>query len=113
MSLLICFNHNSSYGKLCENVQKYSQTKIARWSGIRNDWIMPRTKINKLSDEDVFELDKKPTTQKDDKLVVLGQSVLQLSKLLLVKLVYFLEKHLIEGSFKILYLGTLKNRVIE
>ena len=68
---------------------------------------MPRTKINKLSDEDVFELDKKPTTQKDDKLIVLGQSVLQLSKLLLVKLVYFLEKHLIEGSFKILYLGKL------
>ena len=34
-----------------------------------------------------------------------GLAVLQMSKLLLLKFVYFLEEHLIEGSYKLLYLG--------
>ena len=96
---------NSSYGKLAENVLKYSDTKISRFSGIRNQWLMPRTVISKLADEDVFEIVKQPKQQKDDKLVPVGAAVLQLSKLLLLKFVYFLEDHLVEGSFKICYLG--------
>ena len=94
-----------SYGKLAENVSKYTDTKIARWKGIRNDWIKPRTQINQLSNENVFEVVKQPKQTKDDKLIQAGTAVLQLSKLLLLKFVYFLESHLIEGAFKILYLG--------
>ena len=98
-------NHYFSYGKLCENVSRYTDTKIARWSGIRNDWIKPRTQISQLSNENVFEVVTQPKSQKDNKLICVGSAVLQLSKLLLLKFVYFLEEHLIEGSFKILYLG--------
>ena len=98
-------NNFNSYGKLAENVQKYKDTKITRWKGIRNEWLMPRTRINQLSSEDVFEIEKQPKTTTDDKLIGVGSAVLQMSKLLLIKFVYFLEAHLIEGSFKILYLG--------
>ena len=94
-----------SYGKLAENVLKYKDTKIARFSGVRNEWLMPRTVIAKLGEEDVFEVVKQPKSQKDDKLVQVGAAVLQMSKLLLLKFIYFLEEHLVPGSFKILYLG--------
>ena len=94
-----------SYGKLAENVLKYKDTKIARFSGVRNEWLMPRTVIAQLGEEDVFEVVKQPKSQKDDKLVPVGAAVLQMSKLLLLKFIYFLEDHLVPGSFKILYLG--------
>ena len=66
---------------------------------------MPRTVIAQLGDVDVFEIVKQPKKQKDDKLVPVGAAVLQMSKLLLLKYIYFLEEHLLPGSFKILYLG--------
>ena len=101
----VYYNCIFSYGKLCENVSKYRDTKISRWSGIRDEWIKPRTVITQLASEDVFEVEKPPKSQKDDKLIHVGTAVLQLSKLLLLKFVYFLEDHLVEGAFKILYLG--------
>ena len=66
---------------------------------------MPRTIISQLGSEDVFEIIKQPKSVKDDKLVPVGAAVLQLSKLLLLRFVYFLNDHLMEGAFKILYLG--------
>lgn len=120
-----------SYGKLCENPSKWTNTKISRWEGIRNDWISPRSAIVQLSEENVFELTKKPHSQKDNKLVHLGTGIsilnidykfivqnsypdkgsacLQLSKLLLLKFVFFIEEHLIPGSYKICYLGESHN----
>ena len=53
----------------------------------------------------MFEITKQPKCQDDDKLMPTGLAVLQMSKLLLLKFVYFLEEHLIEGSYKLLYLG--------
>lgn len=74
---------------------------------MRKEWISPRHKITQLADEDVFEISSKPKTQRDDKLSQVGNAVLQLSKLLLLRFIYFLENHLIQDSFKILYLGEL------
>lgn len=96
-----------SYGKLAENVLKYKDTKIARFGGIRNEWLMPRTHISQLGSENVFEVVKQPKSVRDDKLVPQGAAVLQLSKLLLLRFIYFLEDHLQNGAFKILYLGEL------
>ena len=102
-SFKICMN--SSYGKLCENVEKYSNTSISRFENMRKEWINPRARISQLSDENVFEINAKPKSIKDDKLSHVGHAVLQLSKLLLLKFVFFIEEHLLPGSFKILYLG--------
>ena len=78
---------------------------------MRKEWISPRANITQLAEEDVFEISLKPKTQKDDKLSHVGHSVLQLSKLLLLRFVYFLEEHLIRDSFKILYLGESYSKI--
>ena len=105
MFILTINNDFCSYGKLAENVLKYQDTKISRWAGVRNEWLKPRTIITQMGSEDVFEIVKQPKSVKDDKLVPVGAAVLQLSKLLLLKFIYFLDEHLERGSFKILYLG--------
>ena len=102
-SFKICMN--SSYGKLCENVEKYSNTSISRFENMRKEWINPRARISQLTDENVFEINAKPKSIKDDKLSHVGNAVLQLSKLHLLKFIFFIEEHLLPGSFKILYLG--------
>ena len=72
---------------------------------MRKEWLSTRHKITQLAENDVYEICSKPKSQKDDKLSHVGSSVLQLSKLLLLKFVFYLEEHLMEGSFKILDLG--------
>ena len=88
-------------------MSRYTDTSISRWKGIRNEWLKPRTHIHQLSSEDVFEIVKQPKVTEDDKLVPTGLAVLQLSKLLLLRFIYFIEEHLIEKSYKILYLGKI------
>ena len=72
---------------------------------MRKEWINPRARISQLTDENVFEISAKPKSIKDDKLSHVGNAVLQLSKLHLLKFIFFIEEHLQPGSFKILYLG--------
>ena len=78
---------------------------------MRKEWINPRSRISQLTEENVFEISSKPKSMKDDKLSHLGNSVLQYSKLLLLKFVFFIEEHLLPGSFKILYLGKIYRRL--
>ena len=92
---------------MIENPSKYSNTKISRFTSMRKEWISPRHKITQLADEDVFQISSKPKTQRDDKLSQVGNAVLQLSKLLLLRFVFFLEEHLIKDSYRLLYLGKL------
>ena len=73
---------------------------------MRKEWLNPRHKIAQLDTSDVFEINSKPKSVKDDKLPHVGSAVLQLSKLHLLKFIYFLEEHLEPGGFKILYLDT-------
>ena len=110
---ILYLNEISSYGKLCENVSRYTDTSISRWKGIRNEWLKPRTHIHQLSTEDVFEIVKQPKVTEDDKLVPTGLAVLQLSKLLLLRFIYFIEEHLIEGAYRILYLGKISVWIIK
>ena len=99
---------NSSYGKLMENVGKYTTCKIARFENIRKNWISPMMKsIQAIGDDNVFEVNSQNRYIDDDKLSHVGLAVLHTSKLLLMKFIYFLEEMLIEGSYKILYLGML------
>ena len=99
---------NSSYGKLCENVAKYTTTKVSRFEGIKKEWLNPLLKsIDALGENNVFELNSTKRRIKDDKLNHVGSAVLQLSKLRLLGFIYFLEEMLVEGSYKILYLGKL------
>ena len=88
-----------------EDVSKYMTTKITRWDGIRNDWLNPMTRqIVRLAD-DVFESTYQKRVIKDNKLSHCGLAVLHWSKVRLLEFIYFLEAHLIEGSYKICYLG--------
>ena len=97
---------NSSYGKLCESVAKYTNTKISRFGGIKKEWLSPMLRsVDSLGDYDVFELNSKKRKVKDDKLAHVGSAVLQLSKMRLIGFIYFLEEMLQEGSYKVLYLG--------
>ena len=86
-------------------MSRYKDTKVTRFNGMRKEWLSPRCTITQLDEEDVFECVQKPKSQKDDKPSHVGLAVLQLSKLLLLQFIYMLEEHLIEGAFKILYLG--------
>jgi len=98
---------NSSYGKLMENVNKYTTCKITRIENIRNQWLNPLLKsVDALGDENVFEVNSQKRRIDDDKLVHLGLAVLHMSKLLLMEFIYFLEDVLEQGSYKILYLDT-------
>ena len=97
---------NASYGKLCENASKYTNTKVSRFQGIKKDWLSPLLRtVDPIGDNDVFELNMKKRIIKDDKLSHIGSAVLQLSKMRLVGFIYFLEDVLLQGSYKILYLG--------
>ena len=88
-----------------EDVAKYKTTKITRWDGIRNEWLNPMTsEIVKLAD-DVWETNYQHREIKDDKLSHCGLAVLHWSKVRLLEFIYFLEAHLVEGSYKICYLG--------
>ena len=103
---------NSSYGKLLENVSKYTETKVKRFQDIKRKWL--RNKILSISeigdeDNDIMEVVSRKNKIKDDKLPHCGVAVLQWSKFLLMKFIYWLEEMLIKGSFKICYLGDLLN----
>ena len=48
---------NSSYGKLLENVAKYTTCKITRFENIRNDWLNPMLKsVDAIGEKNVFEM---------------------------------------------------------
>jgi hypothetical protein len=101
---------NSSYGKLLENVGRYTETKIKKFEKIGSDWlknhILNMTSIGQDEDE-VMEIVSRKRKIKDDKLAHCGVATLQWSKLLLMEFVYWLEDVLVEGSFKICYLGEI------
>ena len=97
---------NSSYGKLLENCEKYKVTKIQRFDDIKKDWINPFLKtVECIGDNDVFEINSQKRRLTDDKLCHVGLAVLHQSKLRLMSFIYFLEKYLMEGAYKICYLG--------
>lgn len=55
---------------------------------------------------DVVEICSKPQKIEDDHPVHVGQCILQMAKLLLLKFVYYIDEHLIAGSFHLTYSDT-------
>ena len=55
---------------------------------------------------DVVEICSKPSKVEDDHPVHIGQCILQMAKLLLLKFVYYIDDHLIPGSFHLTYSDT-------
>ena len=99
---------NSSYGKLMEDVSKHMKCMITRFDDIKTDWLDPLCKqIDQIDEEDLFEINSQKRKITDDKLTHVGLAVLHMSKVRLVGFIYFLEEMLIEGAYKILYLGKL------
>lgn len=97
---------NSSYGKLMEDVARHTDTKISKFEDIKTSWLNPRLKtIDQIEDQDVFEINSMKRTAYDAKLTHSGIAVLHMSKVLLIGFIYWLEDMLVEGSYKILYLG--------
>ena len=55
---------------------------------------------------EMIEIKMKKKQITDDKPIVIGLAILQLSKLLFIKFVYFMENCLKQGSYKLLYCDT-------
>ena len=56
-------------------------------------------------ESDLYEITFKSKHRQDDKPIHTGVSVLQWSKYLILSFVLFLEEYLIDGSYKLLYVG--------
>lgn len=63
--------------------------------------------VDDIGDGKVVEIVSQKRLIDDDKLSHVGLAVLHLSKLLLMKYIYWLEDVLVKGSYKILYLGNI------
>ena len=100
------------YGKQAERVSDHSDTKIYNdLSKLIKDEKSPffRQTYTVYDEDDnlscyMGSLTKRKVT--DDKPVHIGVSILQWSKYLFIDFMYFLEQHLIDGSFKTAYADT-------
>ena len=104
---------NSGYGKMAESVSKYTKTIITTdEKTVLKNVTRPRFKhMNNLTCEgyenDVQELILRQSSIKDSKACHIAISILQLSKLLMLKFVLFLNTYLESGSFSLVYQGNL------
>ena len=102
---------NSGYGKMAESVAKYTKTIITTDEKVvLKNVTRPRFKhMNNLfcekSENDVQELILRQSSIKDSKPVHLAIAILQLSKLLMLEFVLFLNTYLESGSFSLVYQG--------
>ena len=100
------------YGKQAERVSDHADTKIYNdLSKLIKDEKSPffRQTLTVFDEDDnlscyMGSLTKRKVT--DDKPVHIGVSILQWSKYLFIDFMYFLEQHLIDGSFKTAYADT-------
>ena len=103
---------NAGWGKTAEQVARYTNTKIIGQDKLEKniphalyvDHFGLQTEYD--DGDDIFELTKKPHRISDDKPVMIGQAILQYSKLHLLKFAYFLYYHLKPGSFRLVYCDT-------
>ena len=104
---------NSGYGKMAESVSKYTKTIITTdEKTVLKNVTRPRFKhMNNLmcesSENDVHELILRQSCIKDSKPVHIAIAILQLSKLLMLKFVAFLNEFLEPGAFSLVYQGNL------
>ena len=102
----------SGYGKQAENVLKHTNTHIfTEDKDLEKRQKKPFYRTTKeVYDENdqlacyIVKMDKKNI--KDSKPVHIGVSILQWSKVLFIKFMYWLEEHLEEGAFKTCYADT-------
>ena len=103
---------NAGWGKTSENVTKYSCSKIVPdfklEKCVRHALHIDHTQLmtEDINSDDIFEVNQKPRRVIDDKPIMLGQAILQYSKLHLLRFVYFLYDHLIPGSYRLAYCDT-------
>ena len=100
---------NSSYGKCLENPDRYTNCLIT------SDQKQVHTKLmspfyqsmrDLTVDEEVVEILYRSKKIDDSKPIQVGQCILQLAKLLLLRFVYWLDDHLEPGSFQLTYSDT-------
>ena len=102
---------NSSYGKTLENPSRYTKCTITSdhktVEKITNSpFFVSMRDLTTNEEDDVAEITWKPDKIFDDKPVQVGQCILQMAKLLLLKFVYWIDEHLLPGSFQLTYSDT-------
>ena len=104
--------YQRSYGKLGENIQKYSKTVIGDDCKLQKMQASPFYQtVNFLTmengDTDLNEISMKPKKVYDDKPVPMAAAILSNSKLHFLKFIYnVVYKYFIPGAFKLCYCDT-------
>jgi hypothetical protein len=103
---------NSGYGKMGENVEKYTQTRLGddkRFKFASRSALFKSANIltKENGEHDLIEIDSRPRKVKDDKPVIMAKAILQNSKLHFLRFVYeVLWVHFIPGSIVLNYADT-------
>ena len=108
----------SGYGKCAENVLLHKKHKIVtQKKKLQKEFAKPtyvreKTFTNEKDEFQGCEIELRKRSIKDNKPVHLGVAILQHSKLLLLRFMYDLQKHLIPGSFRPVYCDTGPSYII-
>ena len=96
--------NNSVFGKFIENVRKRSATKVYGQKHEMNYSESSRYKNHKIFSDDLVAIEFQKTTCKLDKPIIVGQAILDLSKLLMYEAYYTLKRRY--NSIKLLMTDT-------
>ena len=101
---------NSSYGKCLENPERYTKCLITSDPKKQHDKCISPFYLSMrdltVDDEEICEIMYRSKKIDDSKPIQVGQAILQLAKLLLLRFVYWLDIHLKPGSFQLTYSDT-------
>ena len=101
----------SCYGKFIEDPTRYGSNILTEATKLKKYAVKPLFEnFVELALEDgtaeIIEIKMKKAKVTDDKPIVIGLAILQLSKLLFIKFIYFMEHCLTNGSYKLMYCDT-------
>ena len=112
MSFITLTFYFSSYGKLGENVQRYSKTVIGDDAKLRKMHVSPFFQSENFldmenGDHDLVEIKMKPRKVYDNKPVPMAAAILSNSKLHFLKFIYeVVFKYFVPDAFKLCYCDT-------
>ena len=102
---------NSSYGKTLENPSRYTKCTITSDNAtaqkrISSPFFISLRDLTTDPEHEIVEINWRAEKIFDDKPIQVGQCILQMAKLLLLKFVMFIDDHLQPGSFQLTYSDT-------
>ena len=99
-------NYYLAYGKLIQNPRKYTNTKLVDGKRLKA-YTKKSNCLRYTEHKGVVEVQMKPKTIREDYPIHVGNTVLHLSKLIMLKYVLFLYEYLEKDSFSLIYTGKI------